>query len=194
MNFYEENYKEFSDTRFSIWDKVKEFSKYFEKDSYVLDAGCGNGKNMIYLKDKCNIIGLDNCKNFIKLCKDRKLNVKEGDILNLPFEKNTFDFIISIAVIHHLTSESDRIKAINEMIRVLKPNGQILISVWAYESDKFSNNKKFIIGNNIVKFNNKERFYYIYDFTNFKNLLKNFNSQIIWNKGNWYALIKYPQY
>lgn len=194
MNFYEENYKEFSNTRFSIWDKVKEFSNNFTKDSYVLDAGCGNGKNMIYLNNKCNIIGIDSCKNFIKLCKDRKLNVIESNILNLPFERNTFDFIISIAVIHHLTSESDRIKAINEMLRVLKPDGQILISVWAYESDKFSNNKKFIIGNNIVKFNNKERFYYIYDFLHFTNFLKDFNSQIIWDKGNWYALIKYHQY
>ena len=32
----------------------------------------------------------------------------EGNITNLPYEDNTFDYIISIAVIHHLKTESER--------------------------------------------------------------------------------------
>ena len=46
--FYRENYNVFSDTRYCLWDSVKEFSKEFKGNSNVLDAGCGNGKNIKY--------------------------------------------------------------------------------------------------------------------------------------------------
>ena len=194
MEFYEKNYEEFSKTRYSIWDSVKKFSESFKKDSLVLDAGCGNGKNMNYLKDKCEIIGIDSCKNFVTLCKERQLNVLESNILNLPFEDSTFDYIISIAVIHHLKTESERYKAIDEMLRVLKPNGKILVTVWAYESDKFSENKKFKIGDNIVKFNNNNRYYYIFNKEKLIKFLSKYNSNIYWDKGNWNVEIRYHQY
>ena len=53
---------------------------------------------------------------------------------------------MSIAVVHHFDQEEDRIKAVKEMIRVLKPNGKLLFTVWAYESDEYSCKKKFNIG------------------------------------------------
>ena len=194
MEFYEKNYEEFSKTRYSIWDSVKKFSENFKSDSLVLDAGCGNGKNMNYLKDKCEIIGIDSCKNFVTLCKERQLNVLESNILNLPFEDNTFDYIISIAVIHHLKTESERYKAIDEMLRVLKPNGKMLVTIWAYESDKFSENKNFKIGDNIVKFNNNNRYYYIFNKEKLIKFLSRYNSNIYWDKGNWNVEIKCHQY
>ena len=149
---------------------------------------------MNYLKDKCRIIGIDNCKNFVTLCKERQLNVLESNIFNLPFEDNTFDYIISIAVIHHLRTESERYKAIDELLRVLKPNGKMLITVWAYENDNFSENKKFKIGDNIVKFNNENRYYFIYNKVNFEKFISKYNSLIYWDKGNWNAEIRYLQY
>ena len=194
MEFYEKNYEEFSKTRYSIWDSVKKFSENFKKDSIVLDAGCGNGKNMNYLKDKCEIIGIDSCKNFVTLCKERQLNVLESNILNLPFEDNTFDYIISIAVIHHLKTDTERYKAIDELLRVLKPNGKMLVTVWAYESDKFSENKNFKIGDNIVKFNNNNRYYYIFNKEKLIKFLSRYNSNIYWDKGNWNVEIKCHQY
>ena len=194
MEFYEKNYEEFSKTRYSIWDSVKKFSENFEKNSFVLDAGCGNGKNMNYLKDKCKIVGIDNCKNFVILCKEKQLNVLESNILNLPFEDNTFDYIISIAVIHHLKTDTERYKAIDELLRVLKPNGKMLVTVWAYESDKFSENKNFKIGDNIVKFNNNNRYYYIFNKEKLIKFLSRYNSNIYWDKGNWNVEIKCHQY
>ncbi len=49
-NFYEENSKKFSDTRFCLWDVVRDFGENFKKESLVLDAGCGNGKICAILK------------------------------------------------------------------------------------------------------------------------------------------------
>lgn len=198
-DFYESNYIEFSDTRFCLWDSVKDFSKNFNSYSKVLDAGCGNGKNINYFKNNCEIVGIDNCSNFIKLCKTNNLNVIESDIRYLPFDNNYFDFVMSIAVIHHFDKELDRENSILEMIRVLKDNGKLLFTVWAYESDEYSSKKKFKLGDNIIKWNSKtksnkniDRYYYIYDkegiykFCNnilSKNKIKDYH--IYWERGNW---------
>lgn len=62
-----------------------------------------------------------------------------ADILNLPHPTAAFDFAISIAVIHHLSSSARRIQAISEILKMLKPpskgslGGQALIFVWALE-------------------------------------------------------------
>lgn len=192
-NFYNKNYKLFSDTRFCLWDIVKEFSNNFKDNSYVLDAGCGNGKNIKYFNDKCNIIGIDKCQKFVEICSNQGFNVYFSDIRDLPFENNTFDFVMSIAVVHHFDKEEDRIKAVKEMIRVLKPNGKLLFTVWAYESDEYSSKKQFNIGDNIVNFKNSKRYYYIYDKSMFYTFCKKFddvNITISWDRGNWNCILQ----
>ena len=196
--FYEKNYSIFSDTRFCVWDCVREFYENFSKSSYILDAGCGNGKNMDYLyKNEFNIVGIDNCLGLVNICKKKGFNVQNADIKNIPFDSNTFDFIMCIAVIHHLEKESDRILAINEMFRVLKKGGKLILTVWAFEYDSFSKKKNFKLGNNIVKFKNFDRYYYIYDESLFKNFINklakqyNFNVlKIFWERGKWVTIIE----
>ena len=190
--FYSKNYNLFSDTRFCLWDVVKNFSKNFKSDSKVLDAGCGNGKNIKYFNDTCNIVGIDNCIDFVNICNDRGYNVIYSDIRNLPFENNSFDFIISIAVIHHFDKEDDRLKSINELIRVLKPGGKLLFTVWAFESDEYSKKKNFKVGHNIIKFNKSKKYYYIYNRVNFEefcNYTKGVNTDISWDRGNWNCIM-----
>jgi ubiquinone/menaquinone biosynthesis C-methylase UbiE len=144
MNSIEENIKntydiialDFNKTRIMIWKCVQNFiNEIVDKESFILDAGCGNGKNMLFLKNKgfVNIKGCDFSYSFIELCKSKYLNVEFGNLLNLPYETNLFDNIISIAVIHHLSTEEHRIKAISELLRVVKIGGQILITVSSFE-------------------------------------------------------------
>lgn len=191
--FYRENYNIFSDTRYCLWDSVKEFSKEFTEDSNVLDAGCGNGKNIKYFNNKCKIVGIDNCQGLIELCKEKGFEVFEADIKNIPFENNIFDYVMSIAVIHHFDKEIDRLSAINEMIRVLKPGGKLLFTVWALESDEYSIKKKFKLGDNIVKFKESDRYYYIYDkssFLEFCSKINNCTINIFWERGNWVCILE----
>ena len=62
-----------------------------------------------------------------------------ADILNLPHSSHTFDFALSIAVLHHLSARQRRVEAIKEILRALKSpqanaqTGQALIFVWALE-------------------------------------------------------------
>ena len=58
------------------------------------------------------------------------------DNLYIPFKSNIFDHVISIGVIHHLSTEKRRIKAIQELTRILKPGGKLMIYVWAMEQKK----------------------------------------------------------
>ena len=77
---------------------------------------------MSYRKD-LNAIGIDLCESFVNICKDKKLNVQLGNILNIPFDTESFDNCMSIAVIHHLDKFEDRVKALSELLRITKPGG-----------------------------------------------------------------------
>ena len=49
----------------------------------------------------------------------------------LPYASNRFDAVLSIAVLHHITTPSRRIHMLTELLRVLRPGGKALVTVWA---------------------------------------------------------------
>lgn len=73
----------------------------------------------------------------------------------IKFRSNTFDAVISIGVIHHFTTVERRVEAISELARVLRPEGKLMIYVWALEQSRrkvlyfffffYSNFKLFLI-------------------------------------------------
>lgn len=186
-SFYQENAEAFSDTRFCLWDVVRDFGKQFGHTDYVLDAGCGNGKNINYFQNKTKIVGFDKSEPLLEICKKKGYDVFHSDILDIVMDDESFHYIICIAVIHHLDSLQKHIFAIRELMRLLKPNGQLLVTLWAFESDDYSKKKNFQKGGNIVKFNQAERYYYIYDESMVKELLDklNYKSTYYWERGNW---------
>ncbi|RDX61309.1 Alkylated DNA repair protein alkB-like 8, partial [Mucuna pruriens] len=115
----------FSSTRFAKWPKVAAFLSSLPLGSLVLDAGCGNGK----------YLGCDISPSLIKICSDREHEVLVADAVNLPYRTGFGDAAISIAVLHHLSTESRRRKAIEELVRVVKKGGLVLITVWAVEQE-----------------------------------------------------------
>lgn len=180
---------EFSNTRIHIWDFVKKFLE--DKDtSYGLDVGCGNGKNMIFK----NMIGVDNSIKFLDICREKNKEVILSDMCLLPFKNNEFDYTISIASFHHLSSEERRKECMNEMIRVLRYGGEGIISIWSYE---YQNKHNFDLGDNFVPWVSRNpsiipilRYYYIMDLNMLKSFLDQFSDLIniitIKNeKGNW---------
>ncbi|POO04067.1 Methyltransferase type [Trema orientale] len=124
----------FSSTRFAKWPKVAAFLSSLPSGSLVLDAGCGNGK-YLGLNPDCFFIGCDISHALIKICADRGHEVLVADAVNLPYKTDFGDAAISIAVLHHLSTESRRKKAIEELVRVVKKGGLVLITVWAAEQE-----------------------------------------------------------
>lgn len=124
----------FSSTRFAKWPKVATFLNSLPSGSLVLDAGCGNGK-YLGLNPNCFFLGCDISPSLIKICADRGHEVLVADAVNLPYRTGYGDAAISIAVLHHLSTEKRRKKAIEELVRVVKKGGLVLITVWAVEQE-----------------------------------------------------------
>lgn len=187
--------KEFDSTRYRPWSCVEEFLDNVPEKSVIGDIGCGNGKNMLYRPD-CYNYGCDFSSELVKICLDKNLNVIEGDILNIPFEDNQFDYTICIAVLHHLSTEDKRKKAIDELKRVTKQGGKILILVWAYEQESNSR-RKFTKQENFVDWKDKKgnllgkRYYYVFKKNELETLVDNPNviQKSFYEKSNWGIII-----
>src|SRR5690606_6783902 len=59
------------------------------------------------------------------------LEIIQGSVLELPFADNSFDLVCAFDIIEHV--ENDQ-KAVEEMLRVLKPGGSICVTVPAFMS------------------------------------------------------------
>ncbi|ORY15644.1 S-adenosyl-L-methionine-dependent methyltransferase [Rhizoclosmatium globosum] len=73
--------------------------------------------------------------NLIQIAHEKGHETMVADNLSLPYRTSSFDFVVSIAVIHHFTSFDRRVAAVKELIRTLKPGGRVLIFVWALEQE-----------------------------------------------------------
>uniref|UniRef100_A0A803MR03 Methyltransferase type 11 domain-containing protein n=1 Tax=Chenopodium quinoa TaxID=63459 RepID=A0A803MR03_CHEQI len=124
----------FSSTRFAKWPKVASFLDSLTQGSLVLDAGCGNGKYLGF-NPKCFFVGCDISFPLVSICAGRGHEALVADAVNLPYRSGFGDAAISIAVLHHLSTESRRRKAIEELVRVVRKGGLVLITVWAVEQE-----------------------------------------------------------
>jgi len=137
----------FSQTRYKPWPMVAEFLNSLEKDSYVLDIGCGNGK-YLSVNENLQTFGTDRSGNLLSIAKEKNLNSQFfiADSLKLPIKSESFDAAISIAVIHHFSNELLRIQALKEIFRIVRRGGLVLVYVWAMEQKE----KKFTEQDNFV--------------------------------------------
>lgn len=133
VDVYNKIVDDFSRTRYKVWPSIKLFVESFPGDTKFLEIGSGNGKNMLLRPN--DFKGCDISEEFVKLCQNNGLNVIQADATDLPFDDDSFDATLSVAVLHHLSSIDRRIKAISEMARVTKKGGKLLIEVWSYENN-----------------------------------------------------------
>jgi ubiquinone/menaquinone biosynthesis C-methylase UbiE len=95
----------------------------------ILEIGCGTGRLVKFFNESgFETIGIDKADKAIKMA--RKINQKNSIIqasaTNFPFKDNSFNLILAISLIEHLTpTESNRLFA--ESYRVLKPKGLIFL-------------------------------------------------------------------
>ena len=118
----------------------KELKKPID-DMEVLDVGTGPGRDIkfMYSKGVKRAVGLDNSEEFIKILKALeekgeipKNSFVKGDMLDIPFDNETFDIVRQNASLLHIpiTTKGEMLdKAIQESYRVLKENGILFVSV-----------------------------------------------------------------
>ncbi|MDG2416375.1 MAG: class I SAM-dependent methyltransferase [Pelagibacterales bacterium] len=102
-----------------------------KKNSKILDAGCGTGLVAEVLGDMNfkNIVGLDYSIDMLKIAKDKKIYtrlIQESLNKKTSLRCNQFDIVLCTGV---LTSGHVGAKAINELIRVTKNKGYLILSI-----------------------------------------------------------------
>ena len=112
--------------KFTNWDMYEKLREYTNKDSKVLDIGCGGGEKIFkfypeYLKE---VLGTDLSHEMIKTAKKHLLESKRKNIsfrvmdnLNMDVNKNYYDVVVA----RHTVSDPKQI------YDVLKPNGHLII-------------------------------------------------------------------
>ena len=121
---------------------AEKLRKFVDKNSIVLDVGCGIGRIERFLAPYCREIHcVDVSRRMIKFAKENLKDYKNvffyfnnGKDLRI-FPDNKFDFVFSILTLQHLEKE-DAYIYITEMHRVLKPNGRIYLQFPNFISDK----------------------------------------------------------
>lgn len=104
-----------------------------KKTVNVLDLGCGYGrlsKPLLKKFPSVKTYGVDISKTYVELYnKDLKPRGKavEADIKKLPFKNNFFDVVFVVTTLMYLTKSDEQKKAIQEILRVLKPGGKAVI-------------------------------------------------------------------
>ena len=92
---------------------------------------------------------LSNPKKFSHIeIPDNSLSVLEMDALNLRFKENTFDFAFSMSSVEHFGGVEGAAKSINEMARVVKPGGLVIVTTELSDSRRFTDqifNKRRLI-------------------------------------------------
>ncbi|MBC7595562.1 MAG: class I SAM-dependent methyltransferase [Kineosporiaceae bacterium] len=93
----------------------------------ALDIGAAAGRNTTVLEEAgWQSFALEYDESGAALAKSRGINVMRGDATRLPVPDNHFDLAISYDVLEHI---ADDVAVVEEIKRVLKPGGHVLIAV-----------------------------------------------------------------
>jgi len=145
------------------------------------------------------ILGCDISSKSTLISSQKGNNVILCNNLNLPYGSSLFDAIMSIEVIHHLSSESRRLMALQEIFRCLKPGGLALIYVWAMEQQKRKfGHQDVLVKTEIDVENNKtdtiQRYFHVFRYGELESLLSLIeNIEVLdryFDHNNWCVVVK----
>lgn len=119
---FEEYYR---GTREDIKEKQKQYLRFFKKDDYVLDLGCGRGEfTELLLENGIKVTSVDLNDDMVSYCKERGFPIIQEDIISFleKVEDNSVNGIFLGQVIEHLPSNV-LIYLVNLAYKKLAPNG-----------------------------------------------------------------------
>ncbi len=109
---------------------LKSYIPYLSKDGVVLEAGCGLGHVVYYLRQQgFNVTGVDYVSEalHVEAVKRLHLPLMVADVHHLPYADNSLQGYLSFGVVEHFEAGPEA--ALKEAFRVLKPGGVLVLTV-----------------------------------------------------------------
>jgi len=196
---YERIGDHFSETREYAWPEVESFVADAGSVGTALDVGCGNGRHAELLCDVADrVVGLDASRALLSAASDRtgdSVSLVLGDAARLPLVADSVDLAVYVATLHHLPTVSDRRASLDELARVLAPDGRALVSAWSTAHDRFDAESGFgttvdwtLPGGETIP-----RFYHIYAPAEFERDVAQSGLELVSfeiSSGNCYAVVR----
>lgn len=123
--------------------------KQVDKNSKILDVGCGYGRTLEYLSKNgyTNLYGIDVSPRFIKqaqqLCPTAHLCI--GDCMQIDsYFTNKFDVILVMGVMEYILEDQQQMKFLKKIKEMLSPHGMAIFEV--FTMDWKNNWKQYLLG------------------------------------------------
>lgn len=151
----------------------------------LLNIGCAHGPDFLPFKNNFELWGLDSSPRMISMAvryADKfkyDANLLVADAVNLPYEDRSFDFAIAVAAYHHIRGEKYRENAFRELRRVLRPGGEVFITVWNRWQPGFWFKGKEVIVPWKTKNGELMRYHYLFTYREIEDLVRGIGFTII---------------
>ncbi|MFA6198589.1 MAG: class I SAM-dependent methyltransferase [Patescibacteria group bacterium] len=117
---------------------LDEFLELVPTNGKILDVGCGNGVDCLYVKQKgFNVVGVDMSAKMLEIARSKApgIEYRQGDMRNLQFHENEFDGIIASCSLIHIPKQ-DVPKTLQRFTGFLKQDGAIYIQLQSGTSEE----------------------------------------------------------
>jgi len=126
---FEKNFDIFPEEIDANDGRIQEIVSFFGdiNNKKVIDIGCGKGRFMKKLKflfPKAELYGIDISEKMLQFNNFKEFNLSVENILNINYPESSFDRVYCVETLEHAIRVE---KAIEEMCRILKPGGKIII-------------------------------------------------------------------
>ncbi len=143
---YERIAEPFAASREEPWPEVLQFASSLPEPARIADVGCGNGRHARTLAATGrSIVAVDFARNLLLIGRRGSRGRMWGDRIawlqaeatTLPLRDGRMDAAICVAVLHHLPSAEERVRALRELRRIVASRGRVFVSVWAMDQPRF---------------------------------------------------------
>ena len=151
----------------------------------LLNVGCAHGPDFLPFRQNFELYGVDFSGEMLKLARkyakkfDFTVNLSVADVRYLPYPDGTFDWAISVATYHHIKGKKERLKALQELRRVLKPGGEAFITTWNRWQPRFWFRGKEISVPWRTKGKTLHRYYYLFSYSELEELAKGAGFEVL---------------
>jgi len=200
---YERIGEHFARTREHPWPDVREFVADAPRVRTALDLGCANGRHADLLADRADrVVGVDVSRTLLRTARERArergyadaLALVEGEASTLPVAGAAVDLAVYVATLHHLPTRSARVDSLDELARVLAPDGRALVSAWCVDHPTFDADRAVdtTVDWTLPGGERIPRYYHVYDRDSFERDLEASDCRVVEtfaSEGNCYGVV-----